>query len=142
MSEIAKLTLQAYFDINPHGEPVEDVKRRIGRVIREAFRNGSITGDSESIVEDYGFVVEERTDYQWVSQIVASPELLSSLKELTKLASSMNAIQHAGLEVDPDLWSELNQATNKAKAIIAKAEGRYEIKSRKRMHVRKPIRPR
>lgn len=56
--------------------------------------------------------------------IACAPEMLDKLKELSRKTHEINALQHSGIGNEPGVWGELYQATNEAKAIIAKAEGR------------------
>lgn len=56
--------------------------------------------------------------------IAAAPELLEACRDLSYWSDQVNSLQHAGLSILPSTWVDLYQATNKAKAAIAKAEGR------------------
>ena len=53
--------------------------------------------------------------------IASAPELLASLRIITDISQRINDIQHAGQTVYPDTWADLYQATNSAKAAIARA---------------------
>ena len=53
--------------------------------------------------------------------IASAPDLVEALRELTAQTASCNARQHAGLEVMPEDWAALYQATNTAHAALEKA---------------------
>lgn len=55
--------------------------------------------------------------------IAAAPDLLAALKRVSLRAGLANDIQHSGETVPAEVWSELYQVTNEARAAIAKAEG-------------------
>lgn len=54
--------------------------------------------------------------------IAAAPELLEVCRRLSRVTSAINSAQHAGVRVCAELWSDLHQLTNEAKAAIAAAE--------------------
>ena len=64
---------------------------------------------------------QEMTVY--AALIAAAPDLLAKLSELADLSATISGRQHAGLRIDPEDWSALNQVTNEARAAVAKAEG-------------------
>ena len=51
-------------------------------------------------------------------------DLLAALAELSYWSDRINSLQHAGMNILASTWSELWDATNKARAALAKAEGR------------------
>ena len=56
--------------------------------------------------------------------VLAALDLLSLLRELEIEATHINTLQHAENEIGPFLWSELYETCARARALIAKAEGR------------------
>ena len=54
--------------------------------------------------------------------IAAAPALAAALAELANAAHLVNSKQHAGAPVTPANWSELYDATNKARAALAQLE--------------------
>ena len=52
-----------------------------------------------------------------------APEMLEALAELADCAKEANDLQHSGMKVRDDVWADLFQATNKARAAISKAKG-------------------
>jgi hypothetical protein len=55
--------------------------------------------------------------------IASAPDLLAALAELSYWSDRINSLQHAGMNILASTWSELWDATNKARAALAKAEG-------------------
>lgn len=55
--------------------------------------------------------------------LAAGPELLKSLKAVSKVARLISSTKHAGNPIGPTLWSDLHQDLNEAEEVIAKAEG-------------------
>ncbi len=49
-------------------------------------------------------------------------KLAEALRDLSRLVHQNNALQHAGLGVSPEAWSEMYQATNDARAALAAYE--------------------
>ncbi len=46
-------------------------------------------------------------------------KLAERLRELSRLVHQNNALQHAGIEVSPEAWGEMYQATSEAKAALS-----------------------
>lgn len=44
-------------DIDPQGVPLEDLKRRVSQVVKDAVNNGTLTGDTPATVEHYYYEV-------------------------------------------------------------------------------------
>jgi hypothetical protein len=55
--------------------------------------------------------------------IAAAPDLLRKLDDLATKAKQINDLQHAGVKIDDDLWSELYAIQNEAFGVIAKTKG-------------------
>jgi len=86
-------------------------------------------------IDDDGYLANETGDlYETVggqikaehieplSRILEShDDLLEALLQLSRIASAINTAQHAGVEICPELWSDLYSLTNKAKQAIDKA---------------------
>lgn len=53
----------------------------------------------------------------------AAPELADTLRDLCVAAGEANALQHAGLDVPPAVWSKMYLANNAARAVLAKIGG-------------------
>lgn len=51
---------------------------------------------------------------------MANETIITNLCNLTVIAEFINRRQHAGMPITPDLWSDLYQRTNEAKAAIDK----------------------
>lgn len=51
-----KLTLEV--EIDPQGETIPDMRKRIMNVVRNTMNNGTLTGDSLSTIERYNYEVE------------------------------------------------------------------------------------
>jgi len=49
-------------------------------------------------------------------------ELLGALREITCFAEVVHSVHHSGLTITAAMWDNLNQATNAARAAIARAE--------------------
>jgi hypothetical protein len=49
-----------------------------------------------------------------------------ALSRLSVCCGEANALQHAGLEVPPDVWAEMYQADQHARAILERTEKRGE----------------
>ena len=56
--------------------------------------------------------------------IAAAPDLEAALRAITAKAHSMNTRQHAGALLSPDDWAELYAYSNRARAALARAEGK------------------
>jgi hypothetical protein len=53
-----KFKLTFNVEIDPQGEPVEDLRLKMMRVAWNALNNGTLTGDSPATVEGYNFDVK------------------------------------------------------------------------------------
>lgn len=49
------------------------------------------------------------------------PELVQALARLVNEAAEANRLQHAGLEVSPEVWSDLYQSEQAARSLLSKA---------------------
>ena len=66
-------------------------------------------------------VMNQTEEESIANLIAAAPDLLEALLQLSRIASAINTAQHAGVEICPELWSDLYSLTNKAKQAIDKA---------------------
>ena len=74
---------------------------------------------------DLGFVAQTvgGNDEANARLIAAAPKLLGALKYLNNTAGGINSRQHAGFDIGPGEWSDLYDASARAQAAIAKAQG-------------------
>lgn len=49
------------------------------------------------------------------------PELVDALARLVNEAAEANRLQHAGIEVPPEVWSDLYQSEQAARSLLSKA---------------------
>jgi len=56
--------------------------------------------------------------------LAAAPDMAALLEELTAKATDMNNLQHAGISPNAGDWSDIHAMTNRARALLAKIDGR------------------
>lgn len=84
-------------------------------------------GHKEGIFEGAKYIVRidgdiekdaELTVRDEIDQTAVVSRLLEALKALNQKAKSLNNLQHAGVEIDPALWSDLYQASAEVDTLI------------------------
>jgi hypothetical protein len=73
------------------------------------------------IAEVYGAACEDQEGAANARLLTAAPDLLAAIYQLERVARLINDDQHAGREVLPYQWSDLWDACNSARAVIAEA---------------------